>query len=245
MSTLVVGATGATGRLLVDQLINRGETVVAIVRSAERLPERLSSHDNVSVVEANLLDLSDAEIAEHVKGCTAIASCLGHNLSLRGIFGPPRKLVHDAVAKLCGATGAVDPGQKTKFVLMNTTANRNPESDDRESIAHRLVIWLLRHLLPPQSDNEQAGEFLRVEIGQDHEDIDWVAVRPDTLVDEEEVTEHEEYPSPIRDAVFNAGKTSRINVAHFMAELIMDNDTWAEWRGKMPVIYNSARRTNE
>ena len=41
MSTVVVGATGATGRLLVDQLISRGETVVAIVRSAERLPERL------------------------------------------------------------------------------------------------------------------------------------------------------------------------------------------------------------
>jgi putative NADH-flavin reductase len=241
MSTLVVGATGATGRLLVDQLINRGETVVAIVRSAERLPEHLRSHDNVSVVEASLMDLSDAEIAEHVKGCTAIASCLGHNLSLRGIFGPPRTLVHEAVAKLCGAIGVVNPGHKTKFVLMNTTANRNPDSDDRESVPHRLVIWVLRHLLPPQSDNEQAADFFRVNIGQDHEDIDWVAVRPDTLVDEEEVTKHEEYLSPIRDAVFNAGKTSRINVAHFMAQLITDNDTWAEWRGKMPVIYNSAR----
>src|SRR6056297_383383 len=110
MSTLVVGATGATGRLLVDQLINRGETVVVIVRSAERLPEHLRSHDNVSVVEANLTELSDAETAEHVKGCTAIASCLGHNLSLRGIFGPPRTLVHDAVAKLCAAIGVANPG---------------------------------------------------------------------------------------------------------------------------------------
>jgi len=240
MSTVVVGATGATGRLLVDQLINGGETVVAIVRAAERLPERLRSHDNVSVVEANLIDLSDAETAEYVKGCTAIASCLGHNLTLRGIFGPPRKLVYDAVAKLCGAIGAANPGQKTKFLLMNTTAYRNPDSDDRAPIPRRLVIWLLRHLLPPQSDNEQAADYLRIEIGQDHEDIDWVAVRPDTLVDEDEVTEHEEYPSPIRDPVFNARKTSRINVAHFMAKLVMDNDTWAEWRGRMPVIYNSA-----
>jgi len=240
MSTVVVGATGATGRLLVEQLINRGETVVAIVRSAERLPERLRSHDNVSVVEANLLDLSDAETAEYVKGCTAIASCLGHNLTLRGVFGPPRKLVRDAVAKLCSAIGAVNPGHKTKFVLMNTTAYGNPDSDDPAPIPRRLVIWLLRHLLPPQSDNEQAADYLRIEIGRDHEDIDWVAVRPDTLVDEDEVTEHEEYPSPTRDPVFNAGKTSRINVAHFMAELIMDNDAWAEWRGRMPVIYNSA-----
>lgn len=241
MSTLLVGATGATGRLLVDQLINRGETVVVIVRSAERLPEHLRSHDNVSVVEANLIDLSDAEIAEHVKGCTAIASCLGHNLSLRGIFGSPHRLVRDVVARLCGAIGVVNPGRKTKFVLMNTTGNRNPDSDDRASIPNRLVIWLLRHLLPPQSDNEQAADYLRVEIGQDHEDIDWVVVRPDTLVDEEEVTEHEEYSSPIRDPVFNAGKTSRINVAHFMSELMMDSETWTKWKGRMPVIYNSAR----
>ena len=239
MSTLVVGATGATGRLLVDQLINRGEAVVVIVRSAERLPEHLRSHDNVSVVEANLIDLSDAETAEHVKGCTAIASCLGHNLSLRGIFGPPRRLVRDVVAKLCAAIGVVNPGHKTKFVLMNTTAIRNPNSDDRASIPNRLVIGLLRHLLPPQSDNERAADYLRVEIGQDHGDIDWTVVRPDTLVDEADVTEHQEYPSPIRDPIFNAGKTSRINVAHFMAELIMDSDTWSEWKGKMPAIYNS------
>jgi putative NADH-flavin reductase len=90
-------------RLLVDQLIDRGKTVVVIVRSAERLPEHLRNHDNVSVVETNLVDLSDAEIAEYVKGRTAIASCLGHNLSVRGIFGPPRRLVHDVIAKLCRA----------------------------------------------------------------------------------------------------------------------------------------------
>ena len=34
--------------------------------------------------------------------------------------------------------------------------------------------------------------------------------------------------------------TSRINVAHFMADLITDSDTWNRWKGKMPVIYNKA-----
>lgn len=34
-------------------------------------------------------------------------------------------------------------------------------------------------------------------------------------------------------------RTSRINVAHFMADLITDNDIWSNWKGKMPVIYNS------
>lgn len=59
------------------------------------------------------MDPSSAKTEEYVKGCTAIASCLGHNLSVRGILGPPGTLVHDAVKKLCGAGGAVIPGQKT------------------------------------------------------------------------------------------------------------------------------------
>lgn len=34
--------------------------------------------------------------------------------------------------------------------------------------------------------------------------------------------------------------TSRINVAHFMADLITDDDTWRRWKGRMPVIYDEA-----
>jgi hypothetical protein len=67
-----------------------------------------------------------------------------------------------------------------------------------------------------------------------------VAVRPDSLIDEREVTEYEVYASPIRSALFNAGKTSRINVSHFMADLMTDDSLWNKWKGQMPVIYNKA-----
>lgn len=46
------------------------------------------------------------------------------------------------------------------------------------------------------------------------------------------------HPSPIRSAIFDAGDTSRINVACFMADLFTDDDPWSEWKGKMSVIYN-------
>jgi len=39
MTILVVGASGATGRLLVKDLLTRGEKVTAIVRSTEKLTE--------------------------------------------------------------------------------------------------------------------------------------------------------------------------------------------------------------
>jgi hypothetical protein len=121
---------------------------------------------------------------------------------------------------------------------MNTTGNRNRDLNETFSFGGRLVTALLRVLLPPHSDNEQAAEFLRTKIGRKDNAIEWVAVRPDGLIDEDKVTEYEIYPSPVRDPIFNSGKTSRINVGNFMAELIADKDLWSEWKGRMPVIYN-------
>lgn len=37
---------------------------------------------------------------------------------------------------------------------------------------------------------------------------------------------------------FDAGPTSRENVADFMATLAVDQELWSRWRGQMPVIYN-------
>ena len=93
--------------------------------------------------------------------------------------------------------------------------------------------------MPPHADNEKAADHLRTDIGQDDAAIEWVVVRPDSLVDESKVTGYEAHPSPTRSAIFNAGMTSRINVAHFMTELISDDVTWRKWKGRMPVIYNN------
>ena len=106
MTALVVGASGATGRLLVEQLLNRGQNVKVVVRSPDKLPEVLKDHDHLSVIQASILDLSDAEMARHVNGCAAVASCLGHNLSWKGIYGQPRRLVSDATRRLCNAIKA-------------------------------------------------------------------------------------------------------------------------------------------
>jgi nucleoside-diphosphate-sugar epimerase len=238
MTILVAGATGATGRLLVQQLLDRGHAVKVIVRSPEKLPDSVRDHERLSIIQAPILDLGDEQLAEQVKGCEAVASCLGHNITRKGILGKPRRLVTDATRRLCQAIQSHPPEQAVKFVLMNTVGNRNRDLSEPLSFAHKIVIGLVRLMVPPQVDNEQAAEFLRSQIGQGHPQIEWVAVRPDTLLNEEEVTDYEIVPSPTRSAVFNPGKTSRINVAHFMAELIVDDQLWGKWMGQMPVIYN-------
>ena len=240
MKILVVGANGATGRLLVEQLLNRGQDVKVIVRSPEKLPEFPKNRDHLSVICASILELSDAEMAQHVSGCDAVASCLGHNMSWKGIYGHPRRLVTDATRRLCIAIKANKSEKPTKYLLMNTAGNSNRNLHEPISLGERFVIGLVRLLLPPQVDNEKAADYLRTSIDQNDRAIEWATVRPDNLTDEENVTEYEVHLSPIRSAIFNAGQTTRINVGHFMADLITDENTWNKWKGQMPVIYNVA-----
>ena len=47
MIILIVGASGATGRLLVEELLNRSQEVRIVVRSLESLPEKIKSHATV------------------------------------------------------------------------------------------------------------------------------------------------------------------------------------------------------
>ena len=241
MNILIVGASGATGRLLTEQLLERSHFVKVIIRSPEKLPETVRNHENLTIIRAAVLDLSDLEMAQHVNGCDAVVSCLGHNLTFKGMYGHPRKLVTDATRRLSQAIRTNNPDGMTKFVLMNTVGNSNRDLNEPLTLAEKAVVGLLRLLLPPYVDNEKAADYLRCEVGQNDSLIEWVAVRPDSLLDEATVTDYQLHPSPTTSALFGSGKTSRINVAHFMADLITEEACWEKWKGQMPVIYNLAK----
>jgi hypothetical protein len=238
MSTLVVGASGATGKLLVEQLVMKGEEVKIIVRSIEGLPKKLREHGRISITEASLLEMSDDELLTQVKGCQAVVSCLGHNLSFKGMFGQPRQLVTHGLQRICRAIELTNPTNPVKYILMNTTGNQNKHAGEKVSLAQSLIVGLIRHLLPPHADNEIAASFLQSNFGHDNKMIQWTAVRPDSLIDEDSVTPYSTLASPTRSAIFDAGKTSRINVANFISELVLNETIWRAWKSKMPVIYN-------
>lgn len=240
MTILVVGASGATGSQLVEQLLIEKYKVKIIVRSAEKLPESWKTNDDLQIISASILELSDKEMKEIVDGCHAIASCLGHNLTWKGIYGQPRKLVTQATQRLCNAIKSHNLKSPIKYVLMNTTGNRNRDLKEPISFAQKCVIGLLRLLLPPHVDNEKAADYLRTQIGQNDSAVEWVVVRPDGLINEIEISDYEIHPSPTRSAIFNAGQVSRINVGHFMASLIKDDTLWNKWKGQMPVIYSKS-----
>jgi hypothetical protein len=238
--TLVVGASGATGKLLVGDLLKRDVEVIAIVRTSSSLKNTFKSHPNYHEVSASITEMSDSELSPLLKDCDAVLSCLGHNLNFQGMFGEPRRLVTDTIEKVSRVIELLKPDKKVKVILMNTTGNSNRDIPEKPPLSQRFVISIIRLLLPPHVDNEQASDFLRTCIGQSHLFIEWVAVRPDSLTDEVEVSEYEIHQSPTRNAIFDAGSSSRINVANFMANLATDSALWNLWKGKMPVIYNDA-----
>ncbi|MFC3196458.1 NAD(P)H-binding protein [Parapedobacter deserti] len=238
MKTLVVGASGATGKLLVDQLLAAGQHIKIVVRPTSILPDHWNNNKHLVIIHKHITEITIEEMAEMLSDCGSVASCLGHNLTWKGIFGKPRKLVADTVTLLCKAITKNAPQTPIRFVLMNTAGNRNKDMNEPVSMGQSVVIGLLRLLLPPHPDNEKSADYLRKEIGQHNDHIEWVAVRPDTLINEEEVSEYALHQSPTRSAIFNPGKTSRINVAHAIARLILEDKLWNTWKGQMPVIYN-------
>lgn len=241
MNVLVLGATGATGRWAVTELLANGHNVVALVRDATAMKTLIKPSTQLTIIEKTALTIALKELTKLVCQSDAIICCLGHTLSWKGIYGAPRMLVKSSLQRVCEC---VTPERKTtlRVVLMNSTGCRNLDEQEPVSLAQHAVLGLLRLLLPPHVDNERAGNYLRL-LHKRHPElnhlIEWVVVRPDALIDDRQLSEYTLHPSPIRSALFDSGKTSRINAGHFMANLVVNDTDWQQWKGKMPVIYNN------
>jgi len=248
-TVLVIGSTGATGKHVVSQLLQKGHNVRTIARSKDRIlsllddivPNTSTTYSkNLQVVEAAILDLSDEDIQKQVDGVDAIVQCLGHNITFKGIYGKPRRLVTDAVKRLTSAIESTSSKQKIKFILMGSDGVSNPSgTDDQRSLTERFVISLLRALVPPHPDNEQAALYLHKNIGQTIPNLEWTVVRPTDLVDGT-VGKYVLYDKP-QGSLFGSGNVAtRANVAQCMVDLLLADRLWKEQVYQMPVIHDVA-----
>jgi NAD(P)-dependent dehydrogenase (short-subunit alcohol dehydrogenase family) len=249
-TVLVVGATGATGKFVVLQLLQQKHRVRAIVRSKERLLNNFddvvegSSRDlhivgRLDVTEASLLDMSQSELEEIVKGCDAVVSCLGHNLTLKGLFLPPRRLVRAAATRLCQAIEATNETSDapTKFILMGSDGVANPSGgDDKRRRSERIVLSILRHTIAPHKDNELAAAYIS---GVSSPKIEWAVVRPTDLINGNP-TKYELFAKPQKGLFASAkhGVATRSNVTKCMVDMILSEELWDTWKFKMPVVHD-------
>ncbi len=237
MKVLVLGANGTTGFNVVTQLLKQGIDVKALTRNAEKF-DAIKSSKHIEVIKAGILEIDNQKLKHYLSDVDAVISCLGHNITLKGIFGKPYTLVVDALIKTVNTIKETNKNKTVKIVLMNTTACINKSQNEKFKINENFVMKIMRFLLPPQRDNDLAIGYLIETVGINNKQIEWIAVRPDTLINETEVSEYTIHPSPIRSPIFDTGKTSRINVADFMVSLLKDEQLWEKWKYKTPVIYN-------
>jgi nucleoside-diphosphate-sugar epimerase len=230
-----LGASGATGRLVVMQLARNKIQCRIVVREKAILPLEISENNQIEIIKGNIDDFNSDHFKKLIHDCDSAVCCLGHNVTFKGIYGKPRELVSNAVKKITEAINLT--GLNIKLILMSTTAFTNKKINEKNTLGEKIVFTLLDKLLPPHCDNMHAANYLINNVGE-NEKIEWVAVRPDSLINEDKESEYEIFESPVRSPIFNSGETSRINVSHFIVELLCNDKLWQEWKFKFPVIYN-------
>jgi len=250
ISVLVVGATGATGKHVVKQMLNLGNNVKVIARSKERMMDLLREEKDedktnlLDVTEASLLDLKQDELEKLTQGCDAIVQCLGHNMSFSGIFGHPRRLVTEATKRLTMAAAASHgrTGDPPKFILMGSNGVANPNGmDEVRPMSERTILFMLRYLIPPHADNEGAAEYLhslKEQQSEANKEVKWVVVRPDDLIDDDDKISKYNLHNKPQKSLFGGGVATRANVAHFMVDLVTKDEVWKKWEYQMPVLMN-------
>lgn len=263
-TVLVLGATGATGKHVVAQLLSQKSTKVkAIVRSADRLHNLLKElgvdaddasspiTSQLDIMEAAVLDVPTKDVMEYTADVDVVICCLGHNLTFRGIFGHPKTLVTDAVTCFYQALQTHQKSQKKshnkKFLLMGSDGVAWEGHDDARSFIERCILSLLRYCIPPHRDNETAAAYLlsQCEAKQDML-VPWVIVRPTDLVNNDvatpatrpattATTPYQLFGKP-QGSLFGSGTAHRTNVADCLVELTYNGTLFEQWKFHMPVL---------
>ena len=167
MNIVIFGATGATGRCLVEQALDQGYDVTAFARNPSALTLR---HVRLSIVAGDVFQ--KAPVEEAVAGQGAVLCAIGGHDRLRvALSGHPRQ------PGLCtiGTRNILD-AMKTRGVsrLICLSAWGVGESKGRVPVIFRNVIFPL--LMKEEYEDKEAQEQL---IRQSP--LDWTIVRPARL----------------------------------------------------------------
>lgn len=163
MRIAVFGASGRTGRPLIEQALEAGHTVTAFVRDPARLPD---DHERLAVVQG---DIADAEaVARAVAGQDAVISVLGQAQD------SPRDLLSVSAQNIVAAMQR--HGVRRLVTLVG--AGVGDPRDEPPPPPARIMIGLLKLLAPRVlADAERHAATVR-ESG-----LDWTIARVPRLSD--------------------------------------------------------------
>jgi|SRR5579871_2908064 len=208
---VVFGASGGTGREVVEQAIEKGFEVTAVVRRRDTFALQ---HQRLKVVSGDVLQLSSFE--NEVAGNDAVISCLGTGGGLgattlysRGIENIMLAMRRGDVRRLlCISAGGVEATDEMGFLIRSMT---------------RLVLQrILKNLYEDMSRMERALEASH---------LDWTTLRPARLTDRPKT---ENYRAVVNAHVKRPWTIGRADLAHYMLSILDDEKTF---RAKIEIAY--------
>lgn len=191
MNVVVLGATGATGRVLVPELVRRGHTVTALVRDPARAPT------GVRVVVGDVRDRT--VLGEAVAGADAVVSVLGPRGRDRDLH---RTMAENLVTVMAGAG-------VSRYVGVSGAGMDAP--GDRKRRRDRVISFLVQRLAPA-TVADKAAELAVWRTT----DLDWTLVRPPRLNDGPATgrVEHDAHRST------RSTRMSRADLAELLADIL-------------------------
>jgi putative NADH-flavin reductase len=206
VKVLIIGATGATGQILLREALAQGHEVTALARN----PSAVAPEDpRLRVLEGNALDVSSVEAA--VAGQEAVLSALGTRSSR------PTTLFSESTHNVISAMNKHGVRR-----LVCITGIGVGDSKGHVGFLYDRIIrpFVVKNIY---DDKERQEEAIK-----QSDDLDWVIVRPARLTDEPAKGEYKVFLG----GSYKAKTISRADVADFMLAQLTD-DTYV---GKMPVI---------
>ncbi|KAF9974757.1 hypothetical protein BGZ73_001783 [Actinomortierella ambigua] len=251
MRAFVLGGSGNVGKLVLQQMLERGADVRALVRTPEAIPAELTANKNLTLIKGSLLHLSVDELAGYIKDCNAVIMTLGHGLSYGripalGVWLNPHELVVKATQMTSEAILKLQPREPIKFIILNTVGVSNPDGSDsyQPGMWERGLINFMKVVLPPYTDSVKSAVYISQQIGEKYKSsLEWVVVRPDGFIDGE-VSEYR-LMEGIQHPFYEPDHVTKANIAHFMAELASNPNVWETWKFKMPIIIDASQPHKE
>jgi putative NADH-flavin reductase len=216
MKLTIFAATGGIGRQILEQAVDAGHDVTAVVRHPQKLPDELSSQ--IRVVSADLAAPDPAMLTSAVQGADGVLSGLGpRSKAETGIAARGTQAIVAAM-KAAGARRIVVVSAAPIGTVPSPGRPNPPKHDPGDG-------FIMQHLLNPlvktalrknYADLAQMEDILR------DSDLDWTAVRPPRLTDKPLTgTYRTAHGQNLRRGLV----ISRADVAHYMLRALEQPET--------------------
>lgn len=208
MRIVVFGATGSTGKLLVEKALSAGHEVTAFVRSDSPIKD---SDAGLRIIVGNVFDT--AAVANAVRQHDVVLSALG---------GRPWRN-----ARICySALGRIVPAMKQHGVRRILAISTLGAHDTRADVGWFARNVLFRVLLRHEVADKEAMEELLSESG-----LDWTVIRVGLLTND---PARGHFRAADDHSIHGMGRIGRADVADFMLAQI-ESDVWK--RRKPVLVY--------